>query len=228
MQIQSYEHQNFASLAVFNEAERHLSEKLHMIPRLGKIICNYNIQDVVGVALLHKHFDVFSAERVVRKYECQEARIYPETNLADLAGCGWRFVDRAWYPVEFANTTNVYGSFLEAETLRANTEFLKAYGEELRLLDVANLFGLASLHGVRRLAPNKHQTILERNDGKRRLRLQIVDLQDLESINATQTLWTFEGYGRIDCPPPCQVCNTPLHCEHKREPDSPHGTTEAA
>jgi hypothetical protein len=220
MQIQPYKHQEFASLPIFNEAEKHLSEEMHVIPRLGQIICDHNMQDIVGVVLLHKHFDISPAERVVRIYEGQEARIYPDANFDHLAGCGWRSVDGAWYPIEFSNTINVPDAFLEAEALRGKAEFLRVYCDELRLLEVENLFWLATLHGVRRLAPTDHQTILERNDGNRRLRLQVVDLQDLQAINATQTLWTFESHGRIDCPPPCQVCSKPLHCEHERELDS--------
>src|SRR5258708_28987162 len=121
------------SLAHFREAERRLSETTHVIPRLGQIICDHNMQEVVGVVLLHKHFDISSAERVVRKYRDQGAHIYPDVNLDDLVGSSWRFAEGAWYPIEFSNTTNVSGAFQEAETLCAKAEFIETYGEELHL-----------------------------------------------------------------------------------------------
>jgi hypothetical protein len=67
MQVLDYDPNVFDSLPDFFVARDDLDRLQKRIASLGEIVCSHGLHDVLGIALLHKHFDIFHQERIVRK-----------------------------------------------------------------------------------------------------------------------------------------------------------------
>ncbi len=197
MLFQTYDHTRYNKLNPFYVAEDLLPAAERSIEELGQIICDHGMQDTVGVALLHKHFDIAADERVVRRYEKNGAYIAPETPSVNHVACLWEFDgcdDGIWFPLEFSDRTSDVACFDQAEQLEGNESFLVEFSDALQRLTMQRLFGLAALHGFQILNPSDDQMVLETGgDAQRSLKLEVVNAMDPRGIGSTQTLWMFEN-----------------------------------
>ena len=218
MLVRTYDHNRYDSLDPFYIVMDRLPAGESSIGELGRVICDHEMQDTMGVTLLHKHFNIAADERLVRRYDEKGASIAPEAPSINHVACLWEFDgygDGVWFPLEFSDRANVPVCFDQAKYLEENESFLMEFGDALQRFGVQRLFGLVSLHGFQLLNPSNGQIVLETSgDAPRSLKLEVVDAKDPRGIDSTQTLWMFEKAevrSGMACP---VITGAMAHCHH--------------
>lgn len=187
---------NLHDFHIVNKLPTSIEDKL---PLLGDVICEYNVEHVLGISLLHKHFNLYEDEILVRSFQNNELTITPKINgEQDVIPYMWCFSKRlseencALYPVEFLEPNNVSETHIEtAQEVITNKTFLNNIWDILRKNNLQNLFGLSVI-------PNNlftigdDETLFETdNHAKRELKVIPTSIDHVQQTDSTQTLWTF-------------------------------------
>ncbi|MER3434672.1 MAG: hypothetical protein C4288_14920 [Leptolyngbya sp. ERB_1_1] len=152
--ITSYVPEVFDQLNSFHTAKSQLKESKAFLHQLGTVICRHNLQQKVGLALLHKHFDLVPNERLVEQTAHHTISITPVCNPDDatIAPYLWKMAtdsvgEHSWFPLEFQDTLEATPDSLNtAETLEANQAFLQEMAVKLQELNLEDVFGISILH----------------------------------------------------------------------------------
>ncbi len=197
--LRSYEPAVFHDLADFHDSRSDLVRSGDAIAALGSIICKYGFEDIIGVTLLHKHFEIVGDEVIVRRFISDgHASMTPEKATRALARTVpylWRYSrggDRTpgWYPLEFVEWPEPRCAGLELLTYA--DAMLDEIGEELVSLGLQDIFGIAGLFSRSRFSLDDDLTLVETTDeAARRLDLKVVRKEVVATLDTTQTLWTF-------------------------------------
>lgn len=197
--LRGYEPSFFHSLADFHDSRSELHRSRDTIAALGSIICKYGYQDVVGVTLLHKHFEIEDDEVIVRRFVAADhALMRPEKTIQALDQAVpylWGYSlggDRppGWYPLEFVEWPEARCAGFEL--LAYADAMLDEIAEELVAFGLHDLFGLAGLFSRSRFVLDDGLTLVETTDeAARRLDLKVVRKEVVATLDTTQTLWTF-------------------------------------
>ena len=197
--IKDYMPQVFDNLNQFHVAKIYSEENKRLLPQLGKVICKYNLEQKVGVALLHKHFNLMPGERLVEQFTDDTVNIAPISNPDDNAIIPymWKFdsdnpLKQSWFPLEFQyQSKTTVDKFNIAKIIEAETEFLQEMAVKLQELNLENVFAISVLHREA-IALKEGQIRLETtNHTERLLTIAAVDRDSIEAQNITETLWYF-------------------------------------
>ena len=215
MNIYQFSPHVFANLPEFETSKAQLAKNETAIELLGEVIQAYNLGSKVGVSLLHKHFNLYEDELLVRNFERNTFQIKAESGVEDKSlPYMWTFSklrsrdDLSVYPVEFIGKTDKTAQFVDiSDLVMGNEAFLEDFSKQLKELNVENIFGLSLIpHGLFDIPP-KH-TLFERDDiPNRRLIISVEPLSKIESIKTTRTLFLFPT---VDSPKLGIICA--LHC----------------
>lgn len=217
-----YSPTEFYNLQEFPIAKRCLVNARQHLMELGGIICKHNVHQQVGIALLHKHFELSAHERLVEEPVANGFIIQPVANDAEteLIPYLWKAAPIAqgethWFPLEFAR---VQQATMETQTfaqsIAASEAFLTEMACKLSTLQLANIFGLCTLHRTT-LTPGTHEIVLETTDDVNRvLKLAVTPEQQTSPDRITQTLWRFAPTTTPDVAGYCWHCTHCSHCDH--------------
>jgi hypothetical protein len=199
-----YDASVFHELYEFHIARSILKQLGSAITSLGDIVCGYGLQDCVAVNLLHKHFDISDAERIVREYVGRTAYMKPQLTSHLTQGKTailpylWQYADGRYgphfYPLEFAEYSGNKTKQAEAEIARVckSTEFLRDLAIRLWDLGLEDIFGIALLHSRNNIYLCNGEAMLETTDVINRiLTLEPFPEEALAHLDTTETLWIF-------------------------------------
>jgi hypothetical protein len=202
--LSEYSQERFAALPTFHAAWNRYPDVADTVWALGSSILDYGMEETVGVTLLHKHFDIRKGEQVVREYSHGAATIEPQPISREVVGCIWALDEVGTYrPVEFCDGPGSLGAIPQLDILKNKREFLQKFADQLIVSDVINMFGLATLGGVQYINPREGESIVEKNIGERKLRLERISTEALSRMESATTLWRFSRApeaGAINCP----------------------------
>jgi hypothetical protein len=196
----SYDRTTFNALNEFEDARERLAKERDKIPRLGDVICEYGLHDVLGVSLLHKHFPLFDGEQIVKRFDRDEnmAVMYPTrqdpAHQAYMYAITERFGDSVYEPVEFFPRSSVADELPAlADVVEGEEEFLRHFAETAVELGVSDLFGLTVRHLELLEYNDDNEMTVERTDHEKRLlTIAVEDRADVNPDTTTETLWVFE------------------------------------
>jgi hypothetical protein len=223
MVANQYQSNIYSNLLDFHIAEEISKEKKQYLPNLGKIICEHNLENQIGICLLHKHFNLTPNEMLVRTFTDNSFEIEPKSNFSSRSlPYMWAFSEtktenkNALYPIEFIEKNSVTNSFESTiSEFHVKEDFLHSIKNYLTDLKLTNIFGISLIpHGLFEL--NKNETLIENDvEGERKLRISVVPSKSIEKAKTAQTLWIFNQYGestkKIDCTVHCGL-HCSIHC----------------
>ncbi|WP_191579211.1 hypothetical protein [Achromobacter insolitus] len=187
----------YANLHDFETAKRIAEGCTNDVQALGSIIKQFSLSDILCVSLLHKHFNLYADERLIRTTRNNEQIVAPSsTDSADLKPAVWAFrKDSAFTPyklcpIEFLCPDSSRLFNVEYARLDGAHEFRKEYLNLLTCRGLENLFGLSL--NIRRLFVIAPDETLVENDTphRRRLTLTVAKEKDVPH-GATRTNWSF-------------------------------------
>jgi hypothetical protein len=196
-----YDPANFQALGDFPTAVHRLRENEAKLSELGAIICQHGLQDIAGITLLHKHFDLKHDEFLLREYSNNSVHVDPHrvTDPASIVPYLWGIKkdpdSGMWmsYPLEFIRPTEVNLPVKDqSEAVSTNTVFLKELGTRLAELELLETFGVALL--FQNVIPlGEGEVLLEGTEFEDRENVSVVahiSEFGVQEIN-TPTLWRF-------------------------------------
>lgn len=187
---------NLPEIAGVEEAPIRLKDH---IDGLGKIILRHGMSPCVGVALLHKHFNLYEDEVLVRTFENNVMTIAPDVPSDDLIPFVWAFAKTtraapfSCMPVEFMRVTDPTRAFCkDAKEVEQNESFLSEMFRFLSDTGTTSCLGLG-LIVMKPFSARENEQLAEREQsgGQRALTVRPVPSEELAGLRATQTLWTF-------------------------------------
>ena len=234
--LKPYEQAVFAGLNEFEIAQKQLETHKKHLEALGTVVCRYGLQDVIGISLLHKQFDISSNEIVVREFVANEAytKPFPKNDETKAIAYVWKLhwdetTGRyTYYPLEFLYCNE---RTKEAERMASIIEqsdtFLSEMADTLLQLGVQDIFGISTLNHDATIEVKPEEFLSETTDyEKRTLRIR-PELKEESILNrSAETLWRFtlpeglQANPQIGCDIGCTVrldCNpgsvtAAMHC----------------
>jgi hypothetical protein len=219
MKLNQYQPRVYSNLPDFHIAENLSEDKKKLLPILGDVICKFNLEDNIGICLLHKHFNLKENEMLVRTFENNSFDIEPKSNYsAKVLPYMWAFSqsgldkETALYPVEFIEKRSESTDFgLAVKEVQENEQFVEALKTALIQNELTNIFGIS-------LIPHKlfdiksDETLIENDvEGQKKLHISVVPSKTLLGQKTAQTLWKFNKNGfsdeKLDC-----IIHCGLHC----------------
>ena len=196
--LASYSQQVWEGLLTFSEARRRGRDRLSALGEIGTVICRHGLQDLVGVALIHRHFKLGGGERLVEEFREGGFRIGPSA-AGEVTPYLWKVEqteangDWRWYPIEFVRTAGAPTNAAElAARLSEEQRFLADLAATIVRLGVKDIFGLNTLHrDAVTAAPG--EMLIETNDERTR----VLDVAAYPVSAGTEeispTYWRFEA-----------------------------------
>jgi hypothetical protein len=226
IRLHEYEGSVFDSLNDFPIARDELESHRERISDLGDIICRHDLQALVGVNLLHKHFDLLSGEIVLRQFDHEGAIMRPiaYSECPNAVPYLWQVANGndgyGFYPLEFVRIDDCdwrEQSRQAIDRIVGSVGFLDEMAAKIKELAFSDIFGLAALFARRPFVLDAETTLLETSDEANRiLTLRPAKVSQVKSMDTTKTLWVFTApsvSSRVgtDCASHClSHCNN--HC----------------
>jgi hypothetical protein len=196
--LRDYDPAVFSALPDFPFARARLAEAEGQIEEVGDIICKYGFHDIVGLNLLHKHFEISPDEIIVRHFDADAAYMSPRAVTRCEQECVpylWAYVpsggNPGWYPLEFVATEQVH-NVGDLVLLQYADLMLDELGAKLVERGLETTFGIAALFSRTPLQPPPGHTLLETTDEAGRiLTLRSAPEHEVRTADTTKTLWIF-------------------------------------
>ncbi|MBD2303175.1 glycerol-3-phosphate ABC transporter substrate-binding protein [Nostoc sp. FACHB-190] len=214
--LAEYSSEVFSKLRDFDTAKTKLLEVEKILPELGCIIRKYDLQEKIGICLLHKHFNIDETERLVENF--QDGKFYSRpvkyNNELCLVPHTWKLEILSnnvfnWYPLEFGYRNNLDLPIID------NLDFFVEMSLTLSTLNMEDTFGVTVLHRDF-ITLDRDEILIETSDDSQRVLIvssvkkSIVD-KDKDLL--TQTIWKFSSNNlEHHCSGHCHHCNQ--HCHH--------------
>ncbi|HYF30897.1 MAG TPA: hypothetical protein VD993_07245 [Chitinophagaceae bacterium] len=148
MHYSSADHQTYNQLPDVLVADKKLTSlgRTKVLDSLSKTILKYNLENVVGIRLLHNHNTIAPDEIMLEQEEINEAGEYclstiaTNKNDAHTQGCAnsWMLGARTLTPLEFSVDPAVT---TDSGSAIANQQFLREFYQDLVTLDAADILG---------------------------------------------------------------------------------------
>ncbi len=203
--------EHYNALSPFDDAQRQAGRFQPVVDEVGRLIIEHGIDDLIGVALLHKHFDLRQDERIVWGESATQDRegVPRVVSNAELVPCVWQWSgdDHRLRPLEYEDPSIAPEAADAAAALVTKPEFVEQVGATLQRGDAARWIGLARLP-----AASTHSVQREENDSTLRQSTRTwVPHTELEVHEDTVTLWSFGAKDTVAA----MVCGA---CKHERPP----------
>ncbi|MEB9828832.1 hypothetical protein CN936_25455 [Bacillus cereus] len=221
--LQPYNSLAYANLPEFEMVRKYASNSDVHLNQLGEIIKKFNFKNMVGISLLHKHFNLYQNEKLVRDFVNNKIFIKP-TATSDSPYVPYMFAftktnskeELNLYPIEFVKLTSETKIFEENYRMIQNQEtFLQEIKEYLQNNKLENIFGLSFLpYNV--ISLNDNEILIETEDNfntegtidadNRALKIEVLPKSAKKTGNTTKTLWDYERNTGMNCH---------HHCDHQ-------------
>jgi hypothetical protein len=197
----SYDGAIFQQLAEIGTAYRRWRESGDKLDCLGDIICRHELYDIIGVPLLHRHFELRPYERLIREHHGDTFSSKPHACLTqdDFIPCLWKVGRQSksgewtYIPLEFARTTGSGVAYkIHHDKIFSKKDFLLEMGQKIWELDVADLFGIAIIPAGFK-PRHADEVLLERQDLTHRVNTaHQVSTSSFGSRINLPSLWAFQ------------------------------------
>ena len=211
--VQNFSPTVFNQLNDFQVARKHSVDCQAVLPRLGKIICQYGLNDKIGLSLLHKHFSLDHQERLIEQFYGDKTKIQPLTIPNEtITPYLWKPQNINnnfnWYPLEFCLTSHLPPSIIAlASGIVARQDFLKAMVDTLLASNIIDVFGITILHRAIKVTDDKI-LVETTNEKMRTLTWAAWPRSSFAPQELTPTTWRFDSNGQIVEAHNC------WHCSH--------------
>ncbi len=196
----AYNHDVYQQLHDFEVAKQYLEQHQDKVNILGDLICQYGMEEKVGISLLHKHFPLQPHESLIKTFRGNSFALTakPRQDLHNLIPDLWKVQqieetgEWRYHPLEFVSVGDEAKTIkILAEDVMNNDHFLSAIAIKLGELELTNLFGIALLYesshhleeGEIMMETTEHET--------RSNHCSPMFIRDLGSEMKTPTLWKF-------------------------------------
>lgn len=193
-----YIHDAYKDLPTFESAQRSLEERGAALTELGEVILKHGMESVVGVSLLHKHFDTRRDERMVRSLRPEGLTSSAQRNKKHFVPWNWRLYTIgetiAFVPVEFLDPSSFSLAAVEqSAAAKANPAFLRDYADVLKKRYLGDVFGLATRNIITELQADTSTHIVAERPSPIRDRASIFDIipRSTDDSEDGVAFWTF-------------------------------------
>src|SRR5215210_4126711 len=146
----NYSPEVFARLVDIEVARQAVPANEDKIASLGEVICQHGLAEVVGVSLLHRHFDLKDSERLITGYVENGWSAKPEVVSDDeVRPFMWKLErnDQAngweWVPIEFFRRNALLADEeAQSDTLVRSADFLNSMAARIVEVGVPDNFGI--------------------------------------------------------------------------------------
>jgi hypothetical protein len=175
----------------------------------------YNLEDSMGVLLIHRHADINGNQIMVQKreiFEGQDAlvtRRYSKVHENEATPTSWIFDGEQYRVFEYSYDAYVPKIF---ERVRKSSDFLDAFASLLKKYDYQSLIALAITDREWYQNYTASHSFLERSYYEPTFASVLVNIDGLENLKAIGTSWTFKNVPFI-----CKClsrCATDVHGKH--------------
>lgn len=155
----------------------------------------YNLEESMGVRLIHRHTDINDNEIMIEKhenFEGQDALVTrPQSKIHEneAAPASWIFDGEQYRVFEYSYDAHVPKAF---ETVRNSPDFLSEFASLLKKYDYQNLIALAVIDREWYQDYVDKHLFLEQSYDEPTFASVVVNVDDLEDTNAISTSWTFK------------------------------------
>ena len=196
--IEAYHPDVYNQLNVFSTSKALLPEYKQYLPCLGNVLVRNKLHDHFGISLLHKHFDLFDDEILLRSIDSEHncAHMKPNRRSDGAIPYLWKPVrgpQGQWlfFPLEYLQPLDKV--YVHRPDLAELSPFLVEIADTLEALNVLDLFSIAEAN-ITSIRIGSDEILVETTDSeKRRLDLQPVHYTDVSSDEVTETFWMFNA-----------------------------------
>jgi len=224
--VSAYAPELFESLPTFNQAKQNLSIHQSKLEKFGRVLHAYNLSDQLGLALLHRHFDLSPDERLVEKIDVARGESVGTPRRTDASCAILPHLFRAainendgtsvWFPLEFADITDDDGTMTRRYAeFAGNTEFLNEFAKVLHEEEATDVIGLAIFHGREDISCKTDEVLNESTDEIHRTLIMRPSKAAEIGVTSTPTLWRFDGNKIL------------MSCTCPTDPDGDHAHRES-
>jgi len=204
--IAPYSHQVFCDLD--GPRQQHLRhKKVADMGPLRDVFKKYEMQNMCGLALLHRHYAIEEGEMLVEKINSVNSATMPmkAKDAPKVVPHLWKFYRGKWYPCEFLDVSVGHEKLETAisfsEKVSTNEPFLLELSQVLVAMGVQNLYGLQTNHRDIFLRTDPTDTVLETTDVPARLSSIVVIPWDKKQPEYfTDTFFAFNCDHPEKCP----------------------------
>ncbi len=199
-----YDPKIYQQLYDFEVAKQYLEQHQDKVNILGDLICQYEMQEKVGISLLHKHFPLQPDERLIKEITGNSFSLTakPAKHLHNLISDLWKVSQTEetgewqYYPLEFIAVGDGGLQMQKlAKSVMDNHNFLSAMAIKLGELELTNIFGIALLYDSSHHLEDG-EIMMEGTDHDVRVNsCSPMFIRDLGSEINTPTLWKFTQVG---------------------------------
>lgn len=204
MSLQEYAPNHFNDLPTFRQAQENLKQLQPKLDKIGRVLHKHGCADEIGIALLHRHFDLADDEVLVEKVEPAQGQSVGAPRNRDTSGKILPHLFRAvvsdndsacvWFPVEFADVEDDDGSLAERYArFQANAPLLNDVAQTLRDEGAIGAIGLSLFHGREEINCSSNEILVESTDDVRRVLVMRPGSIGVDDKTSTPTLWRFDG-----------------------------------
>jgi hypothetical protein len=169
------------------------------LAEVGLLIRKYGMEKLIGVSLLHRHFDINSDEVMVETIDLQknESVCRPQPMEKDVFPTIFKFIDasKLWQPVQFANNLQPKHEFM-------NEQLMQDLGNLLKERDLTDTFGMSIIK--KDVLCKDGEMLLEENYSDR---VSVVRPVTHWKEGTIKTMYRFDGKQCDGCTP-TQVCRS--------------------
>ena len=147
--VHNYTPQVFDKLLVWPSARQNIEQAEKHLSALGRVICKYGLQDYLGLALLHKHFDLHGDERLIERFDKNQTQIKPRMvkDHTAIIPYLWKTDGADWYPLEFCLSHQIPAAVVElSRNITTHKDLLSQLAVYLNRLNLTDVCGLTLLH----------------------------------------------------------------------------------
>jgi hypothetical protein len=222
MAVLEYDSTLFDSLPSFDAAQESLIHFESKLDRFGKVVSRHDGDDRVGLALLHRHFELRADEVLVEEVIPEQRISIGKPRPAVAAGAVTPHLFRAtrdgdgyrWHPLEYVDVSEAPDMAESLAWFSRQSELLHEVAETLDREGALQSFGLSLRHGREEIPCADDEVLVESTDeASRTLTMRPRKLDGLQGTT-TPTNWSVQD-GKVVLRCTCQVdASTKKHVGH--------------
>lgn len=168
----------------------------NVLNRLSEIIVKHELENTIGIRLLHNH-NTIEAHEIMLEHEernksgqmCLVTSANKITDLTDYNENSWILYNGSFHAVEFSKDSEVTS---EKNILSQKKDFFKEFGETLEYLDVSDILGpcIIKREFYNKYKPNTSFILAETSDIRRRANILKYENEDkFDKKKLIDTTW---------------------------------------
>lgn len=204
--LATYDSKVFKDLNELDEARNRFLEKNaeRYLTVLGEIVYRYDLQDVVGITMAHRHFRIEEDEQLIEELKQNSSKIKPITDINDdtVIPFTWKLSlneegDFQWFPLEFVKIDTISEESVNNELiLRNSSDFLNEFSNTLIELGMEDIFGICIVH--REFNILQDEILVETlEEESRTLSFNVKPREKLTDTVLIPTFWRFDKKGEM-------------------------------